>query len=130
MQVGDVAPEGEATERPGEPAPDSVDGVGRDVAEQALGDDREAAVRVELGGDRGQGSRAVVGSEGVYLANAVVFAHRVHPLERPPFARRHLGQVGLDIDDVLAVAPGEPPAARRQPARHLDHLAHLAAFDG
>ena len=37
---------------------------------------------VELGGDRGEASRAVVVSQGVDLADAVVIAQRAHPLER------------------------------------------------
>ena len=111
----------EAAEGAGEAPPDPGDGIGREVSEQAFGDDREAPLFVELGDHGGQAARSVSFSAST-LANLVALGERSHPSSAGALARGHLREVGLDVAEPVAVAVGEPPASRRQTARDLDHL--------
>ena len=119
----------EAGEAAGDPPPDGEHGVAVEVGEQPLGDDRQPAVAIEAGGDRGEALLAVL-AERVERDDPVLGAERAGALQGPALAPGHLGQVGLYIGDALAVALREAPAARRHAGRDFDHLGDLAALDG
>lgn len=65
----------------------------------------------------------------VEVPNLMALVKRAHALERPALARRHGGQVGLDVGEPVAVALRKAPTPRREPGRHLDHLGDLTRLD-
>ncbi len=93
-----------------------------EVAEQPLGDDREPGLVSSPRGDAGDARRALR-AQRVELHDAVAVATAT-PSARAPRACARPSPAGRPRCRRAPVALGEPPAARRQPGRDLDHLRH------
>ena len=111
MEVGQIHAVGKSRKGPGDASPEARDRVGGEIAQEPLGDDRQANRRIEAPGDLAEAAGSLV-EEGVDLDDAMVLAERARLLERLPLAGGHGRQIGLDVGDPVAVTPGEAPAPR------------------
>ena len=110
-EVGEVEARGEAVQGIGEPPPDRFDLLVAEVARQSLGDDRRPGGGVEPRDQLAEAPRPAV-AENVEVGDPVAVRQRVHPGEGIALTGGHRRQIRLDVDEIVAVAGREPPAAR------------------